>query len=294
MGTKRCAYCHKLQRADAQVCSRCGYMFVQKRVQPSTREWTQPSIPPASPHRAGHYSGLHPEDQPYQSNKIAVHHPTPQDNENWRSSLPEPRHIILPVTDPAMRRRVNYDEQSVEEFPVPAPVFYERKRWLLPRRAIPILLAISCIFFLLASSILAVVLIRKSSSTVMARLTTSPSTLRANDILTLNGRGFSADSMVAFTYDTNRTIFAENQRPLATQTGNQGTFSLQLRIPNDWGFRAAHYSCNRRFSEFERLFDYHYTTAANDAARFTVIDFHPVLWYGCSRRDLGQDNFAHE
>ncbi len=237
METKRCAYCHKLQRADAQACSRCGHVFVHKRAQPSTREWTQPSIPPASPHRAGHYSGLHPEDQPYQSNKIAVHHPTPHDNENWRSSVPDPEHIILPVTDPALRRRLNipeqYQERSAEEA---TALFYERKRWLLPRRAIPILLAISCIFFLLASSILAVVLIKKSSSTVMARMTTSPSTLRANDTLTLNGRGFSAHSRVTFTYDANRTLFAGNKRPLATQTGEQGSFSMQLRIPSAWGF----------------------------------------------------------
>ena len=242
METKRCAYCHKLQRADAQACSRCGHVFVQKRAQSSTREWTQPSIPPASPHRAGHYSGLHPEDQPYQSNKIAVHHPTSQDSEDWHSSLPEPEHIILPVTDPAVRRRANiqehYDERSAEEFPIIlAPVLYEgRKRWLLPRRAIPILLAISCIFFLLASSILAVVLIRKSSSTVMARITTSPSTLRTNDTLTLNGSGFSAHSTVAFTHDANQAILAGNMHPLTIQTEARGTFSIQLRIPSDWGF----------------------------------------------------------
>ena len=114
METKRCVYCHKLQRIDAQICSRCGHAFVQKRSRASKREWTQPSIPPASPHRAGHYSGLHPEDQPYQSNKIAVQHP--QESESWHTSLPEPEHIILPVTDPALRRRANipmqYDDPS--------------------------------------------------------------------------------------------------------------------------------------------------------------------------------------
>src|SRR5216684_5378931 len=34
-----------------------------------------PSNPPASPHRAGHYSGLHPEDQPYQSSFMPVQRP---------------------------------------------------------------------------------------------------------------------------------------------------------------------------------------------------------------------------
>jgi hypothetical protein len=239
METKRCANCHKLQRADAQACSRCGHVFVQKKSRPSTREWTQPSIPPASPHRAGHYSGLHPEDQPYQSNKIAIHYAPLQDNENRRSSLPEPEHIVLPITDPALRRRVqipeHYDEPSAAEFPIiEEPVFYERRRWHLPRPAIPVLLAISCIFFVLASSILAVVLIRKSAPTTLARLTTSPSTLRANDTLTLNGSKFTIHSLIVFTYDNNQTLSAENQRPLETQTDARGTFSLQLRIPHDW------------------------------------------------------------
>jgi Viral BACON domain len=240
METKRCVYCHKLQRIDAQICSRCGHAFVQKRTRHSTREWTQPSIPPASPHRAGHYSGLHPEDQPYQSNKIAVQHPTTQDSEDWRTSLPEPEHIILPVTDPAVRRRANipehYDEPSAAEFPaIEGPAFYRRKKWFLPRRAIPILLAISCIFFLLASSIFVVVLIKKSPSTAMAHITASPSVLRAHDTLTVNGSGFRTHSAVAFTYDMNRTIFVSSQRPLSLQTNAQGTFSLQLRIPDDWG-----------------------------------------------------------
>lgn len=238
METKRCAYCHKLQRVDAQICSRCGHMFVQKKARPSRREWTQPSIPPASPHRAGHYSGLHPEDQPYQSNKVVVQHP--QESENWRASLPDPEHIILPVTNPTIRRRINipeyYDERSAEELSaIEEPFFYKRRKWLLPRRAIPVLLAISCIFFLLASSLLAIVLVRKSTSTSGARITISPSSLRANDIVTLNGSGFSTHSLVAFTYDMNRTIRDGMKRSLEAQTDGQGTFSVQLRVPSDWG-----------------------------------------------------------
>jgi hypothetical protein len=240
METKRCVYCHKLQRIDAQICSRCGHAFVQKRSRVSKREWTQPSIPPASPHRAGHYSGLHPEDQPYQSNKIAVQHPTVQESEIWRANLPEPEHIILPVTDPAVRRRANipmhYDEPSAAEFPaIEGPAFYRSRKWFLPRRAIPILLAISCIFFLLASSIFVIVLLKKSAATTMAHITASPAILRANDTVILNGNGFRTHSTVTFTYDMDRMIVASNQRPLTLQTDAQGTFSLQLRIPDDWG-----------------------------------------------------------
>jgi hypothetical protein len=86
----------------------------------------------------------------------------------------------------------------------------------------------------LASSILAVVLIRKSTSTTLARLTTSPSTLRANDTLTLDGSKFTIHSLVAFTYDNNQTLSDENQRPLEIRTDAHGTFSLQLRIPQAW------------------------------------------------------------
>src|SRR5579859_560379 len=76
MDTKRCLSCRKLLRADAHSCSRCGYVFSQAPVRRSSsaangsrRSATAsfPSNPPASPHRAGHYSGFHPEDQPFQS-----------------------------------------------------------------------------------------------------------------------------------------------------------------------------------------------------------------------------------
>src|SRR5437764_15284677 len=75
METKRCPYCHKLQRADAQICSRCGRTFLSKRSGTRRRDESRPSNPPASPHRAGHYAGLHPEDQPYQSSFLPVQRP---------------------------------------------------------------------------------------------------------------------------------------------------------------------------------------------------------------------------
>src|SRR6266478_3954740 len=80
--TKRCQHCQKVLRADAPRCSLCGYVFPQeapdKRTGGATNgshrtvTLTMPSNPPASPHRAGHYSGLHPEDQPFQSSFMPV------------------------------------------------------------------------------------------------------------------------------------------------------------------------------------------------------------------------------
>src|SRR5947199_3224463 len=85
MDTRRCLRCHKLLRADAHRCSLCGYVFLQaplrgssKATNGSRRSTTAsfPSNPPASPHRAGHYSGLHPEDQPYQSSFMPILRPS--------------------------------------------------------------------------------------------------------------------------------------------------------------------------------------------------------------------------
>jgi Viral BACON domain len=85
MDTKRCLRCHKLLRADAQKCSLCGYVFLQEPIRRSSKATNGsrysatasiPSNPPASPHRAGHYSGLHPEDQPYQSSFMPILRPS--------------------------------------------------------------------------------------------------------------------------------------------------------------------------------------------------------------------------
>ena len=98
MEIKRCQRCHKLLRADAHTCGRCGgYDFLP--VSPTKTRLpgallagetiSAPShashsasptgspmspLPPTqlSPHRAGHYSGLHPEDEPYQSSFLPV------------------------------------------------------------------------------------------------------------------------------------------------------------------------------------------------------------------------------
>ena len=69
---------------------------------------TKPSIPPASPHRVGHYSGLHPEDQPYQSSMIAVQPPQVHEQQG-RLLAQEPEHILLPEVD----KTLNLNELTV-------------------------------------------------------------------------------------------------------------------------------------------------------------------------------------
>ncbi|MDQ2888542.1 MAG: hypothetical protein M3Y39_20980 [Chloroflexota bacterium] len=267
METKRCAYCHKLQRADAQVCSGCGQPFVSKKSRPSNKEWSQPSIPPASPHRAGHYSGLHPEDQPFQSSKIAIQRPPI--TENWQAPHQEPERIVLPMVDPesdpglapppsAFAPHMASDESSLEPF-IDPPAYMPKRRFL-PRRAIAILLTFSCLFFLLASSILAFVLISRSSSPALPVMSASPGQLRINDTLTLAGSGFNARSLLAFTYDINRVVLDSNNHPLQARANAQGVFSVQLRVPNDWN-PGQHYI--------------HATDAAHNQSASTAISVQP-------------------
>ncbi len=220
---------------------------MSRKSRPSNKEWTQPSIPPASPHRAGHYSGLHPEDQPFQSSKIAIQRPPlPED---WQAPRQEPERIVLPMVDPESDPGivpssvpqvprvppvpfVAPDESSLEPFIEPPA--YMSKRRFLSGRAIPILLILSCLFFLLASSILAFVLISRSSSPALPTISASPSQLRMNDTFTLSGSGFNAHSLLAFTYDINKVIFDGNKHPLQARANAQGAFSVQLRVSADW------------------------------------------------------------
>lgn len=243
------------------------------------------SIPPASPHRAGHYSGLHPEDQPYESGLIAVQRP-PSEDEDIRVLPPqEPEHIVLPTrnTPPSLPPLV--DTERVPSVPLtlnPAPYAQSEvaqhsiprratPRHLVPQiegtatirgtivphveegarsaitqppsaastsrssRAIPVLLALSCIFFLLASSILAFVLIGNQTTVAAASLQVKPDLpLRAYDTFVLSGKGFSAVSDITFTYDTRQQIFDANNQPLKARTDTHGSFSLQMRVPGNW------------------------------------------------------------
>ncbi len=104
METKRCTYCHKLQRVESRVCSRCGRPFERRRSR-GGRSWRSSvslySLPAASPHHVGHYSGLHPEDQPYQSNKVVTPQRFLQEMLEKEALQQEPKHIVLPAAQPA-------------------------------------------------------------------------------------------------------------------------------------------------------------------------------------------------
>ncbi len=237
MQTKRCTYCHKLQRADAQVCSLCGQTFVRKK--PVVRNVTAPSIPQASAHRAGHYFGLHPEDQPYQSNKIVVRRPPVDEAEQVLQ--PEPELIIFPDTDEAPVMQVyratthsRSDRRSDAAVVKVSPPPYMPHNALLSPRATSLILAMSCIFFLLASSIIAFVLIRSHTASVEPAVQASPNLLHVGTVFTLTGHGFGSRDLMAFTIDNNQIVMGLSGKPLIMHTNEQGVFSVKIRVPDGW------------------------------------------------------------
>src|SRR5258706_5535187 len=139
MDTKRCPKCHKLLRAEAQMCSLCGHNFAQvtyvrrkARTNPDqTIATSDLSHPPASPHGAGHYSGLHPEDQPYLSSFMVAVRPTVTYNltRGWEQEaiiLPEeednapatPPGLPVPAQQPPVKKTVKLVASSSQS-PVP-------------------------------------------------------------------------------------------------------------------------------------------------------------------------------
>lgn len=253
MDTKRCAYCHKLVRADAHICSGCGRPFVAKQARAPSPGGTQPSLPAASPHRAGHYFGLHPEDQPYQSGMMAaVQRPIEPDADPRHLPQQEPAELLLPVVNTPPRfigRRDMTPPPDLDDLPTlektwnapqslrPPRISQRKNSPLTQERAIPILLTLAGIFFLLASSILAFVVLRKPSvvSISTAKLVASPTLLRVGDVCVLTGTNFVPNNPITFTYDGSKALIDEaGKRQLVARADEKGFFQVSIQIPADW------------------------------------------------------------
>ena len=278
MQTKRCANCHKLSRAEAVTCSRCGQSFAGNTTRVSTRSaLTAPSgkrsavversalrtrrrtIPPASPHRAGHYSGLHPEDQPYQSAMLAVQRPPARSSNpgavvQQEKEEPEitpapglPRDLPEASSLPTLRRSTTPAGDNKEAhglrahqryLPAAAPLKKEvifRGKPLLQQRYVPTLLTISCLIFLVASGLLAYAFINKKPAPNSQVVTAIPDQLRVDDTFVLAGKGFGINDPLTFTYDQNSNpILDGNGRPLRAHADDIGTFSVQIIVPANW------------------------------------------------------------
>ena len=135
MDTRRCLRCHKLLRADAQRCSLCGYVFSQASVRRNNKAMTNgashsttasfPSNSPASPHRAGHYSGLHPEDQPYQSSFMPILRPpaiTHRVTDQTTEDVLEPVAVSSAPLQETLEDEVEQTPKRYVASPVPVPV----------------------------------------------------------------------------------------------------------------------------------------------------------------------------
>jgi hypothetical protein len=232
MNTKRCPYCRKLQLADAQTCIQCRQTFGQKKPGLFRDDVTNPSLPHASPHRAGHYTGLHPEDQPYQSSKIAAQRRSPPlEVESWQYLQQEPGHIILPGTGytPILPFSQRLVEQTLKQPPPSLPKIV----WL-PEQVVPLFLAFVCLFSLLVSSAIAFVLIGNQPSLASPVVHASPNILRVNDTFTLAGQGFAAHHQLTFIYDLSQPILDSNKQLLVAHTSDDGHFSVEIRVPADW------------------------------------------------------------
>jgi hypothetical protein len=272
MYSKRCTYCQTLQQVDTrtQVCSYCGRDFSPQL----PRSLRQKSLPPASSHRAGHTFGLHPEDQPYQSSMMIAQHSPSEEKELPLRVQSDPDYIVFPATDeaPALkaqraalvrsRRSARPSAKKVEqaqtqrpglrsvlkEEPIRAPriilrpVKKEKTRRFMPALTKPLfssrtvswLLTLSCIIFLLASSIIAFVLIGKRATIAAAAVQVSPDTLRVNDTFMLSGKGFSLHDQMSFYHDNQAALINAQGKPLSISTDANGRFAIQVQVPENW------------------------------------------------------------
>ena len=258
MNTKRCPNCQKLLRAESAACSRCGYLFaeVSKRSPKSgfagasrpARPDAASSIPgsratkrslagqrtilPASPHRAGHYAGLHPEDQPYQSAMLPVPPVLASQVATYPPAQDDVEPLPSPKTDPSIDDVPTYvlPRAVRERTPLPpvAPRFPGRKRVL------SIILTLLCLFLLVAGSFTAYALMNKSSTPNTLVLTAQPNQLRVGDALTLSGKGFGAGDPINFIHDGNHSLLNGSGKGLQARADDLGTFAVQITIPADW------------------------------------------------------------
>lgn len=305
METKRCQRCHKLLRAEAQTCSRCGgYDFLpasQAKLRPTgvlladethstpprtTRSFSPVGsplspLPPTqlSPHRAGHYSGLHPEDEPYQSSflpvqRLPISEQPALDVEEVEDltfstvpdmpGAPAPAPAPVYVAAPSQKRRVASltplppprQQRSAQTLPAPVSPSHDTERdqevvrpyvdaptipaprsrrsgRRQPNLAVRLLLIIAAFLFVVATGILAFLLLDSRPTVALKPVLTADTVqhLRVSDTLLLYGSGFEASAKVTITRDAHLAV-------LVTTTYATGNFVAPITIGSDWSARS--------------------------------------------------------
>lgn len=194
---------------------------------------------------------------------IAIQRPPAHDENEHHFSQMEPEHIVLQTVErpptlpsidtervPAVRHevprrrgtvRLDTPDQSsmparrpmADTGPSQVPPFVARP--IKHGRLIPALLTLSCIFFLIASGILAFILMGNKPTLASASLQVAPDLpLRVGDAFRLTGKGFGNRSNVTFTHDTKDSITDSNGNRLGITTDSTGTFGVQIRVPLSW------------------------------------------------------------
>ena len=109
-------------------------------------------------------------------------------------------------------------------------------------RATSLILLCTCLFFLIASSVLAFFLIGNKPSIAQASVIATPNQLRINDTFLLKGSGFGPRDNLLLTYDVAQPIPGDNGKPLLASTNKQGAFSLEIHVTQAWslGSHAIH------------------------------------------------------
>ncbi len=133
-----------------------------------------------------------------------------------------PAYVKLPVTPlPAV------DVSYLDVRPPKKPGSYGR--------SVPIILAVTCLVLLLASSLLAYIFINKKPALPTPILTATPEQLRAGDTFTLAGSNFGARDLVNFTRDVNIAILDGNGKLLQAHSNDTGAFSVHITVQANWG-----------------------------------------------------------
>jgi hypothetical protein len=219
--TKRCVYCQQLSPADADFCQHCLRPFEATDPLFKIHNLSRSSTTPAASHQAGHYPGLHPEDQPYQSNLMEAQQKPPQAFQE--KDLPEEAMAldeedvtdVVPLTPPSL--------------PLPSK---SRKR-LQPARVLSLALIAFCMMLLIVGSLLAYMFIDKRGGPPL-NLTATPDHLYVGDSFLLVGHNFGAADVVKFTSDTNEPLLASDGQPLQIQADGNGVFKVVVVAPASW------------------------------------------------------------
>lgn len=268
MDTVRCPRCTKLLRANAQSCSRCGVALpaagTSRRRGDSSQSLppSQPGLSSASPHRAGHYSGLHPEDQPFQSSFfMRVRRPPELEPVPESDGGLAPERTLLAADADALpqealfeRRETDPGGQAVGQAtgadlltraPRRAPSTPLPQTALPPRapragastrtRGVPLLIAAALLCFLVATVLLTLLLLSPGRvRTPGPRLLASPGELRVGDTLQLLGSGFAAHQALTLLRDRQVALVDAHNRPVRPATDAQGAFVIHVSITSSW------------------------------------------------------------